>query len=150
MFTRKPLTFADHIRLSVQHDDFTQIAHVVVMRRGAEVMTVEIDADGGRVSVAFPGEPWRVSSATTTDDVSRAWIGVDRYLVQSVIDLGKVWNERYGDIRGNGYDPRPAAVKTLGEYRRSLPPTLEGDVERNRVTRLLALAPDLADIAGPG
>lgn len=143
------LTFADHIRLSVPHDDFTQVAHVVILRRGAEVMTIETDEDGGRVSAAFPGEPWRVSNASTTDDVSRAWIGVDRYLVLSVIDLGQKWNDRYGDIRGNGYSPRPAAVKTLGEYRRSLPPTLEGDVERNRVTRLIAFAPDLADIAGP-
>lgn len=150
MSSRKPLTFADHIRLSVPHDEFSQIAHVVIMRRGAEVMTIELDDDGGRVSVAFPGEPWRVSMATTTDDVSRAWIGVDRYLVQSVIDLGDAWNDRYGDIRGNGYSPRPAAVKTLGEYRRSLPPTLEGDTERNRITRMLAFARDLADIAEMG
>jgi hypothetical protein len=71
----KPLTFADHIKRSVAYDDFTQIGHVVILRRGAEVMTCEIDRKGGdtRVSVASPGQPWRTSMVNDTTAVDRMW-----------------------------------------------------------------------------
>lgn len=71
----KHLTFANHVKRSVPYDDFTQIARVIILRRGAEVMTIELapyDGDA-RVSVASPGQPWRTSLVNDTDAVTRMW-----------------------------------------------------------------------------
>lgn len=74
----KRLTFSDHIRLSVPHDDLTKIGHVLILRRGDEVMTCEVPKDGDtRVSVARPGEPWRVSMVNETDSITRMWTDTD-------------------------------------------------------------------------
>jgi len=70
----KRLTFKDHILRSVPHDDATTIGHVLILRYGDEVMTCEVPRDGDtRVSVAKPGEPWRVSMVNETDSITRMW-----------------------------------------------------------------------------
>lgn len=73
--SNKPGHLAYHIRRSVPHDDLTEIAHVLILRRGAEVMTCEVPADGGdvRVSVASSGRPWRVAMVNETDSITRMW-----------------------------------------------------------------------------
>lgn len=70
----KRLTFSDHIRRSVPFDDITTIGHVLILTYNGEVMICEVPKDGDtRVSVAKPGEPWRVTMVNETDSITRMW-----------------------------------------------------------------------------
>ena len=70
----KRMTFKDHIRRSVEHDDITEIGRVLILRNRDEVMTCDVVPGGDtHVRVARRGEPWRETWANDTSKIDQMW-----------------------------------------------------------------------------